>query len=67
MAESLEIFNQYSRRVNRHRDGASVYVTGSQIYVDPCKDVVEKQKVTNELGDQGTVPSKVNDKGALVV
>jgi hypothetical protein len=49
MAESLEIFNRYSRWVNKHCDGASSYITISQIYVDSFMDVMEKQKVTNSL------------------
>ena len=49
MAESLEIFNQYSRRVNKHCDRASSYISISQIYVDSFMDVIEKQKVTSSL------------------
>jgi hypothetical protein len=67
MAESLEIFNQCSRQVNKHRDGTNLCVSICQTYVDPCKDVMEKQNVTNELLDQSTVPESVNDNGAPVV
>ena len=62
MAESLEIFIQHSRPVDKRRNGASSSVSVSQIYVDPCKDVMEKQKVTNRLWDQITVPDEANDK-----
>lgn len=57
MAESLEIFNRYSRRVRKRRDGAGSQVSVSRVYVDPRKDVMEKQKVTNDLWDQSTAPN----------
>jgi len=62
MAESLEIFNQYSCRVNKHPVNAVFYLSLSQVYGDPCKDVLRKQKVTHELRDRSTVPEKVDDK-----
>jgi hypothetical protein len=47
IAESLEIFNQYSRWVNKHCEAASVFISKSKIYVQSFMDVMEKQKVTN--------------------
>jgi hypothetical protein len=49
MADSLEIFNQYSRWINKHCDDASFFISISRIYVDSFIDVKEKQKVTNSL------------------
>jgi hypothetical protein len=56
IAESLEFFNPFSRRANKHRGGASICVSVSQVCIDPCKDVMDQQKVTNETWDQNTEP-----------
>ena len=44
MPESLEIFNQYSLWLGRRGDGAILYVSITQIYVDSFKDVMENKK-----------------------
>jgi len=44
MAESLEIFNQYSHCVDRYYEDVCSCISISQIYVDSLTDVMENKK-----------------------